>query len=175
MSSRLLNAGLLLLLLLPSRIDPHERRNPEPERQRPSSQGLLKCADAKVRYAPFDEAYSKRMVLKSVSDAENPPAGSKKDYSPERNMWLVAVEPDTTKPGPWSKSIYFGSDSNEEVWKLTVIDQNGVGTRWLNEKLVYGQVSWGRIYATEFVLDLQQHKFIYREMANYGAVTEPCQ
>jgi hypothetical protein len=93
----------------------------------------------------------------------------------ERNRWRVAVDPDTTKPGPWSENIYFGSDSNEEVWKLTFIDQIGVDTRWLNEKLVYGQVSWGRIYATEFILDTQEHKFIYREMANYGVMTEPCQ
>src|SRR5579871_6806057 len=107
--SRLLGAGLLALVLSAA-ISPHEYK--KPDRPAPSLQSLLKCEDAKVRYAPFDEAYSKRMVLKSVSDSENPPAGSKKEYSPERNMWLVAVEPDTTKPGPWSKSIYFGSDSN---------------------------------------------------------------
>ncbi len=91
-------------------------------------------------------------------------------------MWQVVVEPDTTKAGPWNTSIYLGSDSNKEIWKLTYLDEIGAGgARWLNEKLVYGEVFWGRVYATEFILDLQQHKFIYREMANYGAATEPCQ
>ena len=90
-------------------------------------------------------------------------------------MWMAAVEPDTSKPGLWNTSIYFVSNSNEEVWKLTFVDQQGAGVKWLSEKLVFGQAWWGRIYATEFVLDIQQHKFIYMEMANYGAMTEPCE
>jgi hypothetical protein len=174
MLSSLLNVGLLFLLVLPPTIDSHKQT--KPEKAAASSQHLLKCEDAKVRYAPFDEAYSKRMVLKSVTDSEDPPQSVPKEYSPERNMWQAEVDPDTTKPGPWSTSVYFGSDANEDVWKLTFVDAIGAGgLHWLNEKLVYGEVFWGRIYATEFILDLQQHKFIYREMADYGAMTEPCQ
>ena len=102
---------------------------------------------------PFDESvphknyFQVRLRLQKIRAAID----REKVFS-ERNRWRVAVDPDTTKPGPWSENIYFGSDSNEEVWKLTFIDQIGVDTRWLNEKLVYGQVSWGRIYATEFIL-----------------------
>lgn len=119
--------------------------------------------------------YAKRIVLVDVSKSENPPQTSSKEYSPERDMWEVTVEPDTSKPGPWNTSIYFGSDANKEVWRLTFVDARDARTKWLNEKLVFGQVWWGRIYATEFILDLQQHKFIYREMAQYGAKIEPCQ
>src|SRR5579859_4818002 len=127
------NVAMLLAMLLPSTIDLHDYRVEEyrkPERASPQPQGLLKCEDAKVQYAPFDKAYAKRIIFRAVSDTENPPLSIEKEYSPESNMWQVAVDPDTTKPGPWSKSIYFGSDSNEEVWKLTFIDQIGVDTRW---------------------------------------------
>ena len=95
-------------------------------------------------YTPFDEMYSKRIILKSVTDSEDPPQNAPKEYSPERNMWKAVVDPDTSKPGPWNTSIYFGSDSNEEVWKLTLVDQIGVGIKWTNEKLVFGQVWWGK-------------------------------
>jgi hypothetical protein len=44
-----------------------------------------------------------------------------------------------------------------------------------SEKLVFGQVWWGRFDATEFVIDLQQYKFIYKEMANYVSMAEPCE
>jgi hypothetical protein len=126
-------------------------------------------------YSAFDQDYSKRILLRSVTDSEDPPPSVRKVYSPERNRWQAEVESDTTKPGPWNTSIYFGTDSNEEVWKLTFIDEHGADAHWLNEKLVFGQVWWGRTLATDFVLDVEQHKFIYREMAEYGVMAEPCQ
>src|SRR5579862_782004 len=103
---KLLGAGLLLALLLPSTIDSREYKIRESKltgKPAPASQGMLKCEDAKVRYDPFDEAYAKRIVLRSVSDSENPPAAARKEYSPERNRWMAAIEPDTSKPGPWDK------------------------------------------------------------------------
>jgi hypothetical protein len=44
----------------------------------------------------------------------------------------------------------------------------------LNEKLIYGSVWWGRIVATDFIFDVQGNKFIYREMASYGELIQPC-
>jgi hypothetical protein len=168
-----LKAGLVILLILQPRVS--SQKDKQLEISSSSTQRLLKCDDARVVYTPFDKTYSKRIIFKSVTDTEDPPQNARKEYSPERNMWMAAVEPDTSKPGPWNTSIYFGSNSNEEVWKLTFVDQQGAGVKWLSEKLVFGQDWWGRIYATEFVLDIQQHKFIYMEMANYGATTEPCE
>ena len=168
-----LKAGLVILLILQPRVS--SQKDKQLEISSSSTQRLLKCDDARVVYTPFDKTYSKRIIFKSVTDTEDPPQNARKEYSPERNMWMAAVEPDTSKPGPWNTSIYFGLNSNEEVWKLTFVDQRGGGVKWLSQKLVFGQAWWGRIYATEFVLDIQQHKFIYMEMANYGAMTEPCE
>jgi len=44
----------------------------------------------------------------------------------------------------------------------------------LNEKLIFGEVWWGRIYATDFIFDVEQRKFSYREMAHFGELMEPC-
>ena len=170
---RPLSAGVLLFLILPANIS--SSRQNRLTGLTSFRQNLQKCADKKVDYSAFDPAYSKRIVFVSVTASEDPPETAHKDYSPEKNMWRAVVDPDTNKPGPWNTSVYFGSDSNQEVWKLTFIDEIGADVHWLNEKLVFGQVWWGRTLATEFVLDVERHKFIYREMANYGPMTEPCQ
>lgn len=138
-------------------------------------QVVLKCDRQKVVYSPFDEAYSKRIVWQDVSNSENPPAGVKKEYPPQHTKWSVTIEPDRMKPGPWNTVIYFGSDGNEGVWKLSLNDNIEGNARWLSDKLVFGSVWWGRIYATDFILDLDTHKFIYREMAQYGDMIQPCE
>ena len=70
--------GLVLLLAL----------QPCVSSQATPSQRLLKCDDARVVYTPFDKTYSNRIVFKSVTDSENPPQNVRKEYLPERNMWM---------------------------------------------------------------------------------------
>jgi hypothetical protein len=81
------------------------------------------------------------------------------------------------KPGPWTTRVYVGrTDSAPEV-ELRFIDETngGVSAHWLNEKLIFGEVWWGRIYATDFMFDVEQNKFVYREMAHLGELMQPCQ
>jgi hypothetical protein len=165
--------GLALFLIFQGTDRPKSQQgNPSPSHR---SQDSSKCDQQKVAYSRFDHTYSKRIIWQSVTHSENPPAGIQKEYSPERTKWRANVEPDTSKQGAGNTTIYFGSDANEEVWKLSVNDNLGTDFKWLSEKLVFGRIWWGRIYATELVLDLENHKFIYKEMANYGGVTEPCE
>jgi hypothetical protein len=170
---RLFSVGLVLLLISPTNLSSAREIR---LRSLPSlRQNIQKCGDQKVGYSAFDPFYSKRIVFVSVTDSDDHPETAHKEYSPNKDMWRAVVDPDTSKPGPWNTNIYFGSDSNEEVWKLTFIADIGADAHWLNEKLVFGQVWWGHILATDYVLDVQQHKFIYREMANYGATVQPCE
>ena len=139
-------------------------------------QGPLKCSDVKIRYSSFDATYSQRILLKSVTDSGNPPQTAAKQYSPQHTMWQARVDPDTMRTGPWTTNVYFGTDGNSEVLELSLVDHasGGVQVDWLSEKLVFGRVWWGRIYSTDFVLDLQKRQFIYREMAQYGDLIQPC-
>ena len=169
---KMMGFGLVAFLFLQGTGRPQSQQTAPPDNQ---PRRLARCDQEKVLYSPFDVTYSKRIVWQRVTQTENPPVGPKKQYSPERTKWSVTVEPDTTKPGPWNTIIYYGSDANEEVWKLALNDNIGTDFKWLNEKLVFGTVWWGRIYATEFILDLDNHKFLYKEMAHYGGMVEPCE
>jgi hypothetical protein len=141
------------------------------------AQGPLKCNNEKIRYSPFDTTYSNRILLKSMTGSGDLPQTASKKYSPQHTMWQARVDADTMKPGPWTTSVYFGSDGNNEVLKLTLVDHasGGVQVDWLSEKLVFGRVWWGRIISTDFVLDLQKRQFIYREMGEYGDIIQPCE
>jgi hypothetical protein len=89
----------------------------------------------------------------------------------------VVANPDYTQPGPWKTVVWIGSSGEAPRRVLTFLDHaNGdVKLQWLNEKLLYGSVWWGRIVATDFIFDVERKTFIYREMADYGAIVQPCQ
>jgi len=129
-----------------------------------TAQNLPKCGDTKVQYSPFDAAYANKIVLESTTDSKVPTQTSEKQYSPQQTMWQTKIEPD-----------YIGSGS-PAVLKLSFIDHDdsSAQVQWLNEKLVFGRVWWGRVYSTDFILDVQKREFIYKEMAHYGELIQPC-
>jgi hypothetical protein len=50
------------------------------------SQELPKCADVKVEYSAFDEAYSNRMVIRAPVEPKAVPSPGAKDYSPHTSI-----------------------------------------------------------------------------------------
>jgi hypothetical protein len=139
-------------------------------------QELRSCSAAKFEYSAFDGQYSGRILLQSVPLSEISVQNGAKVYSEQHTMWQISVGPDYMKAGPWSTTIYIGSDVGSEVLKLSFLvhANGGAEIRWLNEKLVFGKVWWGRVYSTDFVLDVQKREFLYKEMAHYGELVEPC-
>ncbi len=65
---------------------------------------------------------------------------------------------------------------NGRLLKLRVVDHasGGVQVQWLNEKLLFVEVWWGRIASTDLILDVSTKTFLYREMAEYGEMVQPC-
>jgi len=139
-------------------------------------QELPKCGTARVEYTPFDDSYSGRIQINSLRSSDAQPAPSEKILSPQHTRWLTEILPDTMKPGPWTTRVYVGAGDSAPDVELRFVDDayGGANVRWLNEKLIFGEVWWGRIYATDFILDVEQRKFIYREMAHFGNLMEPC-
>jgi hypothetical protein len=141
------------------------------------SQTLPKCSDNKVQYAPFDANYAKRIALEVTTNTQVTEQAAEKRYSPQRTAWEVSIEPNYTTNGPWITVVYIGFSDGSEPLKLSFIDHanGGAQVEWLNEKLLFGRVEWGRIYSTDFILDVHKREFIYKEMAHYGDMIQPCQ
>jgi hypothetical protein len=139
-------------------------------------QEFPKCGSAKVQYTPFDDSYSARIRIDPIPIPVPELSTGEKVFSPQRTRWLIEILPDTMKPGPWTARVYLGGGETGPDEELRFVDEEngGADLRWLNEKLIFGEVWWGRIYATDFIFDVEQHKFIYREMAHFGELMEPC-
>jgi len=140
-----------------------------------ATQEIQKCGDTKVEYSPFDKGYANRMQVHATPNPTGELSTREKEISPQGTRWRITVPPDTTKPGPWTTHVYVGATGRTDLELVFVDETNGgVELKWLNEKLLYGQVWWGRIYSTDFIFDAEQRVFVYREMAHYGELIEPC-
>lgn len=141
-----------------------------------NNSSLPKCGEAKVQYTPFDENYSGRIILRIAPHAGPAAPQGNKEYSPQHTAWMSVNSPDYSRPGPWNTSVTIGSEAGSKVLQLRFEDHaNGeVSVKWLNEKLIFGRVWWGRIYSTDFILDVEKEQFIYKQMAHYGEMIQPC-
>ena len=86
------------------------------------------------------------------------------------SRWLVERRPDTMRPGPWTTRLYIfdAADARHCVLvELTDHASYDVQRTWLNDKMLFVRVSWGRIVCTDFVLDTETTRFAYAEDANY--------
>jgi hypothetical protein len=133
-----------------------------------------------VYYEKPDEYVLSRINLEKLdSDSELPSSLSDTtgEFSPQGTKHYIIQSADFTKHGPWNSSIYvLGNRANPLKIKIAFRDHGngGVRARWLNEKLLFVQVWWGRIVSTDLILDLDAAQWIYMQNANYGKIIKPC-
>lgn len=80
--------------------------------------------------------------------------------------WLVEEKPDTMRDGPWNTRLYiFERDDTNHCVRVELIDHASyeVKYNWLNEKMLFVSVPWGRIAWTDFVLNTETLRFAYIE------------
>jgi hypothetical protein len=99
-----------------------------------------------------------------------------KQLSPQRTRWMIISKPDYRKAGRGTTVVWVRNADRGVAELLTFVDHGsgGVNVQWLNEKLLYGSVWWGRMVSTDFIFDFEKKELIYREMANYGQLVQPC-
>jgi len=96
--------------------------------------------------------------------------------SPHGTGRFVIDGPDMTRDGPWNTTVYIATKSPKPAGlKLEFLDHANGGVRagWLNEKLVFIQVWWGRIRSDDLVVDVERGKWVYAEGADYFSMTLP--
>lgn len=133
------------------------------------------CDTAKVQYSPVEDKYLDKIKIQAVTELQVSD-DAEKQFSPQRTTWLYADEPNYQKDGPWTTTALIRSSDGHTLRKLTFIDHGtgGVKLEWLNERLLFGRVWWGRILSTDFILDIQNREFIYQQNAYYGDLMEAC-
>jgi len=88
---------------------------------------------------------------------------------------LVEVWPDWTRAGPWNTRLYiFNSADTNRCVRVELLDHAAYEVRhtWLNEKMLFVRVYWGRIEWTDFVLDTKTLRFAYIEDGFYYRTIE---
>ena len=123
---------------------------------------------------PFYEHYEDRVVL---SREKNDSAFSLTLPSPNKAYWL-GVNPDWPQtPDVKCNGTSFQISSvdaelflfteREYLVKITIKNHYpnfSITARWINERLVYLEVWWGRILGSSYLLDVENERVIYREM-----------
>lgn len=92
------------------------------------------------------------------------------------SRWLVERRPDAMRPGPWTTRLYiFEATDARHCVRVELFDHASYDVRrsWLNDKLLFVRVYWGRIVSTDFVLDTETMKLAYAEDANYFKLVYP--
>jgi hypothetical protein len=140
-----------------------------------AAQEVPSCGQRSVTYSPFDERFAPRIAVQP-----GPTNGlnmGTKQFSPQNTSWITVNRPDYTKSGPWHTQVFVYRTKSPTPVMITFRDHGsgGVTLQWLNEKLLYGSVWWGRIVSTDFIFDIEKKAFVYEEMADYGDLVQPCQ
>jgi hypothetical protein len=133
------------------------------------------CSAEGVIYSPFDKDFAARITVRQLP--ANTPTPGEKQFSPQRTRWLiVGSSPDYMKLGPWTTVVWLFKSEGGMPQRVSFVDHGsgGVSVQWLNEKLLYGSVWWGRLESTDFIYDAEKKRFLYREMAYYGELVQPC-
>lgn len=90
--------------------------------------------------------------------------------SPNGAYQAWTLQADTGAPPPWQAGILVDVERRELLW-LTLRDVAGtVGLRWINEKLLYLRVPWGRVVWSDLIVDVEAGRIVYQEQAVHGQV-----
>lgn len=140
------------------------------------AQSLPACNAAQVTYEAAPRDIEDRIQVVKVGRRSDPPATGTRINSIQGMRWLVEVDPDYMKRGPWTTTLYVGDSDNRRAYLIASFKDHGntFSAHWINEDLLFLQVWWGRIASSDLILDVTSGRFIYDKLANYGQTAEPC-
>ncbi len=126
------------------------------------------CWEAPRRFhaGPVGEDLQVRITLDRV---EGSLLEEEATLSPNKAYAFHLKRPDTTQPPPWQAEVLVFIERDYLV-RLRFTDVHQLGkVAWINEKLLFVNVWWGRIAGTDFILDIEREAILYEEMFEWGA------
>ena len=143
------------------------------------SEKLPPCDEDRVSYLPLDgdlaaqikESFhlevvkpeAVRSVLEKHKDRSN---------SPNKKRWasIWRDHPVGVNSG-WTEIAVERAPNDLLVVRLRDVYQDAVTFKWISKKLLFVEAWWGRIAATEMILDVEKGSWVYQELAYYnGAI-----
>ncbi len=114
------------------------------------------------------EEYRRRVAVtwRSVSMPE-----SEAQLSPNGAYRLWKRAPDTSQPGPWTAEVIVDVERDRSlVLGLEDVAGYEVVAEWVNEKLLYVRVPWGRVAFSDLILDVEHGVLVHEEAVRYGQI-----
>lgn len=141
---------------------------PQPARQYDVSRGTTERSDI-LSYSKASSNSMRQIIVTniSLSKVELDKLNSLPKNKTENGVrWLVEEKPDTMRNAPWNTRLYIfdNSDRNHCVL-IELMDHGNGGVRynWLNDKMLFVRVWFGRIAWTDFILNSESLRFSYIE------------
>ena len=95
---------------------------------------------------------------------------SEHHLSPNDAYFYMVQFSDTMQPSPWQ---FLVSIDNERDGFFQILFKNVhsyTDIKWINEKLLFIRVWWGRVLGTDLIVDVEKETIIYKEMVNGGNI-----
>jgi len=112
----------------------------------------------------MEKEYKNRLSLshQPMPDTMN----AEKRFSPNNAYWFAYQDAQSDKP-----ILIF----NEREYLIAVIvNPNGpirsISAKWINEKLLYIEIWWGRVLGSGYIYDVEKEAIIYQEMVHDGVI-----
>lgn len=121
---------------------------------------------SRLYHAPFDDKFINNII---ITKSSWPSKLLQHKYSKNKAYWYGVIGPDTTKNGPWSTKIFINNERKKPI-QIDLAGHNNypVKINWINEKLLYIQVWWGRIIGTDLIYDVEREITVSKEMIKDG-------
>lgn len=115
-------------------------------------------------HTPFDPDFTERVLVQKAEPAERETETSQVVSSPGKACWFVVVDAETANPVIHVSS---GNAANRIIIKDSYANFP-VDARWINEKLLFFRIHWGRVIGSDYIFDAELGKIIHREMVHDG-------
>ena len=127
-----------------------------------------KWSEPRIFHSTFEDRYNERIVITRTEITDET---KKHHYSDNKAYWFILQEPDFMKSGPWSTIIKIFNERDYLI-NIQLVDHNqyGVKAKWINEKLLYIQVWWGRVLGSYLIYDVEKERVIIKEMLHDGNI-----
>lgn len=131
-----------------------------------------KWKEPRIFHSPFQNEFEKQIVFTKIDNNSINIDENTKKYSPNGAYWFALKTNDKTGQYSNSSDLLIFNERGY-LLKITLVNHAGQYEKkiyWVNEKLIYIQVWWGRILGSYLIFDVESEKVIIREMVNDGEI-----